>query len=101
MRLHFEQLPPVDRGDFNATLRTLLQRVMQQLNQLSEGRLYACHTAASSAPTGGEYTVGDFVPNSGRGVELGSPGSKYTLQGWVCSSESPLTFLEVRCPTGN
>lgn len=101
MKLSIEQIPPVDRADFQAFLVSMLRQIIQQVNLVTEGRVFALHTAVSAAPTAGNFTVGDFVPNTGRGVELGAIGSKYTLQGWVCSAESPLTFLEVRCPTGN
>lgn len=101
MKLNIEQVPPVDRADFQAFLRDILRQIVQQVNLTTEGRIFAMHSATDAAPTAGSYTVGDFVPNSERGVELGSVSSKYTLQGWVCSNESPLTFLEVRCPTGN
>lgn len=76
------------------------QKVEQQVNALSEGRLSAKYNAMSSAPTTGDYAVGDFVPNSAPS-ELGIIGSKYVIEGWVCSSVSPLAFWQKRFLTGN
>lgn len=74
--------------------------VEQQVNGLSEGRLSAKYNAMSSAPTTGNYAVGDFVPNSAPS-ELGTAGNKYVIEGWVCSSAAPLTFWQKRFLTGN
>lgn len=72
----------------------------QQVNLLAEGRISAAYNAQSAAPTTGQYAVGDFVRNSAP-AELGSPGSKYVVDGWTCLNDSPLTFVEKRYPTGN
>lgn len=71
-----------------------------QVNGLTEGRLSARYNSMPAAPTTGEYAVGDIVPNS-TPSELGSSGSKYVIEGWMCITSSPLTFVEKRFLTGN
>jgi hypothetical protein len=71
----------------------------RQLNALSSGRVSAVTNASTSAPTAGEYAVGDFVRNS-TPVEAGAPTAKYVITGWVCTSASPLVFKECRTLTG-
>lgn len=75
-------------------------QVQNQINALTEGKLSAIHNGMTSAPTTGDYAVGDFVKNSAPS-ELGSAGSKYVIDGWVCVSISPLTFVQKRFLTGN
>lgn len=87
-------------GVQNVDLTRELKEHAQQVNGLSEGRLSAVYNAQSSAPTTGEYAVGDFVRNSAP-AELGSPGSAYVIEGWMCVDDSPLTFVEKRFLTGN
>jgi hypothetical protein len=77
-----------------------LRDIQNQVNNLSEGRIVATYNAQSTVPTTGSFNVGDFVPNSTIS-ELGAPGSKYVLRGWICSDSDPLTFLECRFLTGN
>lgn len=78
----------------------LRKQVENQVNALTEGRLSAIHNAMTSAPVSGDYAVGDFVKNSAPS-EIGLIGSKYVIDGWVCTSISPLTFVEKRFLTGN
>lgn len=81
-----------------------LQREMKEhanaINGLAEGRISASYNAQPTVPTSGQYAVGDFVKNSAPS-ELGSPGSRYVIDGWTCLSDSPLTFVQKRYPTGN
>lgn len=77
-----------------------LREHAQQVNLLTEGRIAAVHSAQPAAPTTGEYTAGDFVRNSAP-AELGSPGSKYVVFGWMCTDDSPLTFVQCRFLTGS
>lgn len=72
----------------------------QQVNSLSEGRMVASYNAVPSVPTTGAYAVGDFVRNSAPS-ELGSASSKYVIFGWLCTDDSPLTFVQCRFLTGN
>jgi hypothetical protein len=74
--------------------------LQNQINNLSEGRIVATYNAQNLVPTTGEFNVGDFVPNTDV-LELGAPGSKYVLRGWICSVSNPLTFLQCRMLTGN
>lgn len=77
-----------------------LREHARQVNLLSEGRISAVNNAQSSVPTAGEYAIGDFVRNSAP-TELGSPGSKYVVEGWMCVGDSPLAFVPKRFLTGN
>lgn len=55
---------------------------------------------ATTAPTTGLWTQGDFVWNS-TPSELGTVGSKYILLGWSCvSGGEPGTWKEARALTG-
>lgn len=88
-----------------ATDDPVLQRELRehatQINQLSEGRIAAFYTALTAAPTGGTWMQGDSVKNSAPS-ELGSAGSKYVIEGWICTvSGTPGTWLQKRCLTGN
>lgn len=70
------------------------------LNLMTDGRLAGTNNTATSAPTGGSYAVGDFVRNSAPS-ELGAVASKYIIFGWLCTDDSPLTFVQCRFLTGN
>jgi hypothetical protein len=82
------------------SLNEVVTSIQNQLNNLSEGRIVATYNAQATVPTTGIFNVGDFVPNSAIS-EIGAPGSKYVLRGWVCSDSDPLTFLQCRFLTGN
>ncbi len=77
-----------------------LREHAKQVNLMAEGRIAAAYNAQSTVPTAGEYAVGDFVRNS-TPAELGSPGSAYVVFGWLCTDDSPLTFVDMRFLTGN
>lgn len=91
-------------GDVPALITRLydLWRPMaSQINNFVEGRISAATNASSSAPTSGMYQQGDFVRNSAP-AELGSGGSKYVIEGWLCTvGGEPGTFVEKRFLTGN
>ena len=73
----------------------------QQVNALSEGRIVASYNALTAAPTSGLFNQGDFVRNSAP-AELGSPGSRYIVDGWKCvAGGEPGTFVQCRYLTGN
>lgn len=94
------KLPITPRIVADATVIREVKDHAQQVNALSEGRMVASYNAVPSVPTTGAYAVGDFVRNSAP-AELGSPGSKYVIDGWTCLDDSPLTFVQKRYPTGN
>ena len=98
MRLNLFQRVPAQYNQ--QVISKLFQEIQGQLNSLSEGRLSAKYNAVSSAPTAGDYAVGDIVQNSAP-EEVGSASSKYILMGWMCVDVDPLTFKELRCLTGN
>lgn len=82
------------------TLR-VLREIATQLNNVSEGRMAAAYTAQTAAPTTGTWSQGDKVRNI-TPSELGSSGSKYVIEGWICTvSGTPGTWLEQRTLTGN
>lgn len=82
------------------TFAKLFTDIQNQLNALSEGQLVGRYNATTSAPTAGTYAIGDIVYNS-TPSELGSSPNKYILLAWMCTDDSPLTFKELRCLTGN
>ena len=88
------------RLNADAALIRELREHAQQVNALSEGRMAARYTASTAAPTTGQHAQGDFVHNSAPTV-LGTAGSKYTINGWVCvASGTPGTWAECRFLTG-
>lgn len=67
------------------TFADVLRQVEQQVNSLSEGRISARHASMTSAPTTGEWALGDIVWNS-------APSSAGYI-GWVCTvSGTPGTW---------
>lgn len=95
-------LPPFKGGDlFLPYLTRLLRDIATQLNQLSEGRLFARYRAVTAAPTTGAWAQGDMVWNS-TPAEAGGAGSKYVTLGWICTAGgTPGTWREMRVLTGN
>lgn len=96
------KLPTTPRLDPKAPqeLVRLLSDMARQINGISEGTLYAFHTAATAAPTTGSWAVGDFVLNSAP-AELGAAGSKYIIHGYRCTvSGTPGTWVQCRFLTG-
>lgn len=85
---------------FYKALKKILDQLVQQLNELTEGRIVSITNAQTTAPTTGSFAPGDFVKNSNRS-ELGTPGSQYILDGWECATSDPLTWFERRFLTGN
>ena len=91
----------VNRLALDADTLRLLREIAAQLNGLSEGRMAASHAALTAAPTTGTWSQGDKVRNSAPS-ELGSAGSKYVIDGWICTvSGTPGTWLQQRTLTGN
>jgi len=88
-------------GTNDPILQRELREHATQINLLSEGRIAAKYTATTAAPTGGTYMQGDSVPNL-TPSELGTAGSKYVIEGWVCVvSGTPGTWVQKRFLTGN
>ena len=97
MKLYLRNRVP---AEYNLqSLQAIFSALETQINGISEGTMSASHSARTSAPTTGEYAVGDFVKNS-TPSELGAASSKYIITGWICTT-SPLTFKECRVLTGN
>lgn len=105
LRTDNQMLPAYAKSD--GYLPRLVLAVLERLrdagnkvNGLAEGRISAREGTATAAPTGGDWTQGDFVTNSAP-AEAGAPGSKYVILGWVCvASGSPGTWKECRVLTG-
>jgi hypothetical protein len=88
------------------SMRALKQRIgeLQRdtaflVNALAEGAIRGCANATDAPPATGSYTPGDFVRNSAP-VELGAAGSRYVVEGWLCTA-APTTFVQKRFLTGN
>lgn len=94
------KLPITPRVVADGTVIREFKDHAQQVNALSEGRMVASYNAVPSVPTTGPYAVGDFVRNSAP-AELGTAASKYVIFGWICTDDSPLTFVQMRFLTGN
>lgn len=80
-----------------------LNKVIDQLNNLSDGSLVANTSAFTGPPTGissVSYAQGDFIKNSAATV-LGTAGSQYVILGWVCVAPgTPGTWVQSRTLTG-
>lgn len=100
MKLDENPRIPANPVDMARVLQFLLRQMASQVNGLSTGKVQAITNAYTAAPTAGEFVVGDFVRNSAP-VEAGAAASKYVITGWVCTDDSPLTFLECRSLTGD
>lgn len=97
--MKLNQTPRVGIND--PVLQRELREHATQVNLLAEGRIAAAHTAQVAAPTTGTYAAGDAVRNSAPS-ELGSVGSKYVIEGWMCVvGGTPGTWVEKRFLTGN
>lgn len=80
---------------------SLYRQTATQLNQLSEGSVYAATNAATAAPTTGTHQHGDFIRNSAP-TQLGTAGSQYVILGWICTLQgTPGTWQQCRALTGN
>ena len=100
MKIQTNPLLPRDLPSLHRVLTSLFRDIIDQVNNQSENRLQATSNTATSAPTAGDYQVGDFVRNSSP-AESGAVGSKYIITGWICTVASPLAFREARVLTGN
>ncbi len=99
------QLPPNPDTDYarslNYVLANLFRQISAKVNGIGDGKIAAGDLVAASVPTTGTYAQGDFVKNSAP-TELGTAGSKYTIDGWVSVvGGNPGTFVQRRSLTGN
>ena len=91
----------ISRINGDPELLRVLREIAAQLNVLSEGRITNSYTALTAAPTTGTWNQGDRILNK-TPTELGTVGSKYTVDGWTCvASGTPGTWVQRRCLTGN
>jgi hypothetical protein len=97
MKLIEEPRLPAEPARLLQQLTDRMRDIVRQVNALTEGRQSAVHSALPSAPTTGEWAVGDFVLNSAP-TELGLIGSKYIVHGWRYLDSG---FVECRYLTGN
>lgn len=96
---------PADKAFWERKLTDLFRDIARQVNDLTEGRLSAVTNAASSVPTSGSWSQGDFVRNA-TPSEAGTAGSKYVITGWLrltSSSNNVLNtdWVATRSLTGN
>jgi hypothetical protein len=88
-------------GITDPLLLRVLREHTNQVNRLAEGRITAFYSALTAAPSSGPWMQGDSVKNSAPS-ELGTAGSKYVIEGWVCVvSGTPGTWVQKRFLTGN
>jgi hypothetical protein len=89
------------RGASDPALKQELVQHATLLNLMTDGRLAGTNNAVPAVPTSGTFATGDFIRNSAP-TELGAPGSKYVILGWVCvAGGTPGTILQCRVLTGN
>lgn len=70
-------------------------------NNLAGGYLVGQDNRATSAPTTGSWSIGDYIRNSSPS-EAGTAGSKYLVLGWCCTAAgTPGTWKQCRVLTGN
>jgi hypothetical protein len=100
MKLDENPRIPAAPAEMVRVLQLLFRQVASQVNGLSLGKISVITNAYTAAPTAGDFAIGDTVKNSAPS-ELGAPGTKYVITGWICTDDSPLTFLECRTLTGN
>lgn len=105
MRLRQKLLLPSPSTEYENQLNRILYQeiddITKQVNDLTEGRLFADHSAMTAAPTTGTYFRGDKIRNSAP-EELGAAGSKYVITDFICVvSGTPGTWVQVRALTGN
>ena len=97
----FTRLSRIASSDFEKNIVLYFRDIADQLNGVSEGRIYNNYQAQLTIPTTGSYAQGDKVWKSNP-VEAGTTGSKYVVIGWICTvSGTPGTLLEMRVLTGN
>lgn len=104
MRLPPKILLPFPASEYENQLNRVLYQeiedISKQVNDLTEGRIFADHSAMTAKPTTGTFYRGDVLRNSAP-EELGAAGSKYVITGWVCVvSGTPGTWVEARALTG-
>lgn len=82
-------------------LRSIFRALNNKINGLAGGALSAIDNVGTAAPTTGTWAQGDQVRNSNP-TELGSAGSKYVIEGWLCTAGgTPGTWVQKRFLTGN
>jgi hypothetical protein len=68
-------------------LTALLRDINQQVNGLTDGNVFAVHSARVAAPTTGTFANGDFVRNK-------TPSGATPTFGWICTaSGTPGTWV--------
>jgi len=103
MRIVTDPRLPTESGlqQVGLKLTSILRDILNQLNNLTEGRVSAVTNAQAVVPAVGTNAQGDFVRNS-TPAELGTAGSKYVVTGWICTvSGTPGTWVPTRSLTGN
>lgn len=96
---------PADPRQMERKLTDLFRDTATQVNDLTEGRIASVTNAATSVPTTGSWSQGDFVRNA-TPSEAGTAGSKYVITGWLrltSSSNNVLNtdWVATRSLTGN
>lgn len=88
---------PSDPYQISQKVTSLFSLTNTRVNELSTGSLWANYNAVSAQPASTEGAWGDVRKNA-RPKELGSPGSKYVIVGWVRLEDD---YVPMRVLTGN
>lgn len=95
------QVPSDAQPSLGRFLVDTVRPLVRKVNGLAGGAFNAVDGIATAPPTTGTYATPDFLRNSAP-VELGAPGSKYVIYGWLCvTAGTPGTWLQCRFLTGN
>lgn len=105
MKLRQKLLLPPPATEYENQLNRILYQeiedITKQVNDITEGRIFADHSAMTAPPTTGTYYKGDTIRNSAP-AELGAVGSKYVITHFICvESGEPGTWVQPRALTGN
>lgn len=80
---------PAEPKQLAQRVTELLREANAQINGLTEGNLYAVHSARTAAPTTGTWAQGDYIRNS-------TPSGATPTIGWICTaSGTPGTWVAV------
>jgi hypothetical protein len=76
-----------DAHQLSVQLTSILRDINQQINGITDGNVFAVHSARVAAPTTGTFAQGDFIRNK-------TPSGATPVFGWICTvSGTPGTWV--------